>query len=341
MINSIIKLEKPGLFLRHYANLKANKTDIIVSPKILAICAADLRYFFGKRDKDILKKKLPMSLFHEAVGEILYSPFHDDVGKYCVLLPGGINTVYPFNNYAVDSTFRSSNRDGFCQEIVSITKNELIVIKRDNPIPYVLCEPISVCVQAIRRYLMSASEKQNTNLNFAVWGDGNIGYLMALTIRYFFLNSHISIFGKHEEKLNYFSFCNDCINIYESELNNFENYFDVIFECVGGNSSQQVIDEGLRLLKPMGHMVLTGVSEKAVNIYTRRILEKGITLIGSSRSDRNDFIKSIDLIDSGKIDSFLNKLITQINIVKNECDLTQVFTDSKNTLFKTVIKLDI
>ena len=49
------------------------------------------------------------------------------------------------------------------------------------------------------------------------------------------------------------------------------------------------------LIQPEGTIALLGVSEYAVPINTRMVLEKGLHLYGSSRSGRADFEKTVEL----------------------------------------------
>lgn len=49
------------------------------------------------------------------------------------------------------------------------------------------------------------------------------------------------------------------------------------------------INQMMNLISPEGSIALLGVSEYPVEINTRLILEKGLTMIGSSRSSAKDF----------------------------------------------------
>ena len=53
------------------------------------------------------------------------------------------------------------------------------------------------------------------------------------------------------------------------------------------------INSIIKYIKPQGSVMLMGVSENKVAINTRDILEKGLTLIGCSRSGRKDFIEAV------------------------------------------------
>ena len=68
------------------------------------------------------------------------------------------------------------------------------------------------------------------------------------------------------------------------------------FECVGSSASQTAIEQIIDLINPQGTVNLFGVSEYPVPINTRMILEKGLTVQGNSRSEREDFIGVVRLL---------------------------------------------
>ena len=84
-----------------------------------------------------------------------------------------------------------------------------------------------------------------------------------------------------------------------------------------------------------------GVSEYKVNINTRDILEKGLTLIGSSRSGRIDFEKAIKMMSNKKFERRFKNIIELEKPVKNIKDIHRVFATDLNTAFKTVFKWEI
>ena len=77
--------------------------------------------------------------------------------------------------------------------------------------------------------------------------------------------------------------------------------FDHGVECCGGDGSGYAINDIIKYIKPQGSLVLMGVSEYNVNINTRDVLEKGLTLLGSSRSGRVDFEKAVEMLSNKKI----------------------------------------
>ena len=62
MINRIVRLVGVKQFDMYYEELQVTPEKLIVRPDNLSICAADLRYYTGQRNKAALKKKLPLSL---------------------------------------------------------------------------------------------------------------------------------------------------------------------------------------------------------------------------------------------------------------------------------------
>ena len=84
-----------------------------------------------------------------------------------------------------------------------------------------------------------------------------------------------------------------------------------------------------------------GVSEYKVNINTRDILEKGLTLIGSSRSGRIDFEKAIEMLSNKKFERRFKNIIELEQPVRNIKDIHRVFATDLNTAFKTVFKWEI
>ncbi|MGQ0417740.1 zinc-binding dehydrogenase, partial [Bacillus sp. HC-TM] len=70
---------------------------------------------------------------------------------------------------------------------------------------------------------------------------------------------------------------------------------DIAFECVGGNGAESAIEEIINAISIGGKIVLTGVSEQNVEINTRKILEKGLSMFGVTRSNVEDFRNGIKL----------------------------------------------
>lgn len=337
MIKQVIRLVRPGLFLPCFEIENPGPQDILIRPKYLSICAADQRYFQGNRPPEVLARKLPLALFHEAVGEVLRDPSGElEPGVHCVLLPGGVESAEDESNYKRGAFFRSSNADGFCQEIMSLKRAEVLPVPGEPAWIYVFTELMSVCCQALRK--LETVTRVPHGSRIGIWGDGSMAFAMALTLAHLKPDCTISVFGKHDDKLINFSFVEHRINIADrSDTTN----VDIAVECVGGIGSQAAIAQAVDKLIPTGALLLMGVSETPPNIPTRQILEKGLTLIGSSRSTRTDFENAMSIIELKHIQDNLNKIISSKKLCSTAVSFIDTFNSDKRSSFKTIIEISL
>ena len=87
-----------------------------------------------------------------------------------------------------------------------------------------------------------------------------------------------------------------------------------------------------------GIIFLLGVSENPVSISTRTVLEKGITLIGRSRSGRKDFEMAYEIIKNDK--KFRNrilKIVSEVIEIKQTSDIDYAFERSRSADFKIIL----
>lgn len=114
MLNTVYRLVEPRKFEAHFTDIDVLGDEVIVRPTHLSICNADQRYYQGKRAKEVLKQKLPMSLIHEAIGQIEYDPKNEfKIGSYVVMIP---NTPQEHDDIIAENYLRSSN-----SELVDLT----------------------------------------------------------------------------------------------------------------------------------------------------------------------------------------------------------------------------
>lgn len=332
MIVKAFPLIRPGVFSTEFREIAHREGEVLVRPDLLSICAADLRYYLGLRSASVLSKKLPMVLIHEAIGTIIKAPSNSQlkVGDSAILLPCGHNTDID-SNYQCNAFFRSSNADGFCQEIISLKQSEIVPISiQSERVSFVFSELLSVCFQGVRQIKMALSDAKQ----IAIWGDGSLGYLMTLLIRNLYPDKHVFTIGKHEDKLEKFTFANAVETIF-SRTN---RKYDVLIECVGGSGAQNAINDMIESALPKATLLLTGVSEIPPAVNTRSILEKGLTLRGTTRSIREDFLLANDFLKSAKNRSLVNMLDTVHCKVHNSLDLRSAFEAAKSSKFKTTIE---
>lgn len=337
MIKQVVRLIRPGLFLPCFAVETPGEKDILIRPRYLSICAADQRYFQGNRPPEVLAKKLPLALFHEAVGEVLRDPSGELAsGSFCVLLPGGVESTADDSNYKKGAFFRSSNADGFCQEVMCMDRRELLPIPGEPVWPYVFTELMSVCCQALRR--LESVTPLSAGMRIGVWGDGAMAFMMALTLSQLKLECSVCVFGKHDDKLINFSFVERKINVADRTDT---TSVDVAVECVGGAGSQSAITQAVERIAPKGSILLMGVSETPPVVPTRFVLEKGLIIIGSSRSTRKDFEQAMSLIARPEVQNSLLKVVSQQSSFWRASELIDVFSEDKRSPYKTILEVSL
>ena len=335
MINTVYRLKSPKFFEESFEDIDLEKT--IVRPTYLSICQADQRYYQGSRPIEILEKKLPMALIHEGIGKVVY----DSTGKFepgdnVVMIP---NTPFGEDicraNYSYKSKFRGSGFDGFTSDLIKLSPDRIVKIPEDfNFEVSAFIELISVAYQGIMKFDEIAITPKDT---FGVWGDGNLGFITALLLKEMFPDSKVISFGKHQENLNLFTFVDETyiVNQVPDDLS-----IDHGFECVGSSASQSAIDQIIDLINPQGTINLFGVSEYQIPINTRMVLEKGLSIQGNSRSEREDFVGVVEILKQNRrLFEYLERLVSNVYEITSLNDLKKAFNDDYNTKFgKTIMK---
>jgi ribitol-5-phosphate 2-dehydrogenase len=281
-----------------------------------------------------------MALIHEGIGKVV----HDGSGNF---IQGDLVVMIPNTpleedevigeNYLPSSKFRSSGFDGFLQDYVVFSPDRLVKID-ENITPQVasFSELISVAIHAIDRFDKLSHQRRNT---IGVWGDGNLGYITSVLLKKLLPHARVLVFGKNQHKLSYFTFADEIhyVNSIPSHLR-----LDHAFECVGGQKSQSAIAQIIDLINPEGTVSLLGVSEYPVLINTRMVLEKGLKFYGSSRSTREDFEKTFEVL--GKypdLINYLENLVFQEFKVRTINDIHNAFEKDYQLNFgKTVLIWD-
>lgn len=338
MINRVYQLIRPKFISVKYDTLDFDDTTkVLIRPKYIALCHADQRYYQGQREMEVLKKKLPMALIHEAVGEVVNDPKGIfEIGEMVALIPNQPlekrDGVY--ENYT-KGYFRSSGHDGFMREYVSLDHDRVVSIKGADEKVASITEFISVAVHASSRFINS------TNLNkdvIGIWGDGSLSYILASVLKKRLPDSKVIVVGKDRQKLNLFTFVDETYDA--SELG--ESFrVDHAFECCGGSGSFFAIDDIIKYINPQGSVMLMGVTENKVAINTRDILEKGLTFVGCSRSGREDFKLAVEFLLDDKFTSRLRRVVYESETIRRVDDIHDFFATDKTTSFKTIAKWEI
>ncbi len=336
MINRVYRLVAPKKFAICFLEQDLNENRVYVRPTYLSICAADQRYYLGLRPKEVLDKKLPMSLIHEAIGEVIF----DAKGEYqkgdrVVMVPNtpSLESDIIKENYLPKTKFRSSGYDGFMQSAIPMRRDRIIKLgsKVANETA-AFTEMFSIPFSIVDEFEKTAHSIRDT---FGVWGDGNIGFVTALVLKKKYPDAKVYVIGKDQEKLNYFSFADGTYDADELP----EGFkVDHAFECCGGKFSEDAINQIIDYVGPQGFIGLLGVSEQAPRINTRMVLEKGLTLLGSSRSGYNDFKRAVGMLEDPEVNNYLNTIVSEIVEINKIDDINKAFDSDSTNKFKTVLK---
>jgi ribitol-5-phosphate 2-dehydrogenase len=341
MLNTVYRLVSPKQIEAVTVDEEVTPGTVIVRPTYLSICHADQRYYQGTREPAALRSKLPMALIHEGVGEVV----RDCSGLFAagdrvVIVPNTPVETDPVvaENYLPSSKFRSSGFDGLMQEYVFSAADRLIRVPETIPsVIAAFIEMVSVSMHCISRLerIMDADKEV-----FGIWGDGNLGYITANLLKELCPASQIFVFGKSREKLNFFSFADRVFTI-----DSIPSTVSVsqAFECVGDDNSHYAIDQIIHTIRPQGSVALMGVSEHPIEIDTRTVLEKGLSIVGASRSGVEDFVRTVDFLSShpGVRTRFENLVGIQRD-VRSISDIDAFFDDDLTSSWgKSVMKWDV
>ena len=340
MLNSVYQLKKPRQFELVYKDITLDNEHVIVRPTHLSICNADQRYYQGNRPEEILNKKLPMALIHEAIGQVIYDPTGSfEIGDRVVMIPNlptEEDSVIA-ENYLRSSRFRASGTDGFLQEYVVSVPDRLVKLPEGiNLTVAAFTELVSVSYHAIGRFFETAHERRE---EIAVWGDGNLGYITALLIKTMHPEIKLYVMGVNEAKLNDFTFADDTYLVNQIP----EDFgIDHAFECVGGNAAPKAINQIIDYIRPEGTIGILGVTEDLAPINTRMVLEKGLRIIGSSRSGRKDFQGLVDLYRSKpQVVDYLENIVGEQIVIREIRDISRAFEkDIHKLIGKTIMVWD-
>lgn len=337
MLNTVYRLVAPRRFEAKFKEVSLDKENVLVRPTYLSICNADQRYYQGLRSAEILKKKLPMALIHEGIGEIVWDPSgtfrRGDVVVMIPNMPVEQDEVIA-ENYLRSSMFRSSGHDGFMQDYICMPKDRLLKISNNIKCEVAaFIELVSVSYHSIQRFEEFSHKRKDA---IGVWGDGNLGYITALLLKTMFPERKIIAVGVNREKLSHFTFADEIYLTYELS----EDFaVDHGFECVGGMYSGKAINQIIDVIHPEGTISILGVSENNVELNTRMILEKGLRIYGSSRSGRKDFEGVVKLLEENQIvERYLETLVHSVIPVNEIGDIIKGFeADQQKNIGKTIM----
>lgn len=332
MLSNIFKITSPQVIEKFIENVELDN-KVLVKVEYMAICKADIRYYLGAREQNVLNHKYPLSPIHEAVGYVVKDPTNTfKKGDKVILIPNSIeekdlNTFVNKRcaradlgpNYCTNAIFRSSNADGFLRPYYAAEPELLVKYEHTAPELAVFSELLSVGHAALRRIDFSKVER------LALFGDGIMAYIVYILLSNLYPKLDLTVFGVDDDKLALFK---------NAKTAKYETYsgekFDTLIECVGGKFSENAIDNMINLSSVGADLILMGVSEDKVQVNTRVVLEKGLSLKGVTRSSREDFEFVASFIDNKKVQSDIAPMVISKNMVSSVNDIYRCFESDIN-----------
>jgi len=302
---------------------------LLLETRLTGICHADLRYVSGSRPPEILRERLPLCVFHEGVAQVAdvgdgVSNFHrgdhvvvvanvpcyvhspekyPDIYRACrACRPGGAG-----ENLCEDVRFLASNADGLSRTFLVHPASCVSPVPEEVPEEVaVLTEPLTV----IRRAIAQASV--NFDNRVAVLGGGVMGFLVAVALSRIIgiPRRNLLVTDVFDFKLEKFRDFATAVNTDKTSIaGELLSSFDVAFECAGGRAARTTMDQALSLLSPGGRCLLVGVSEQEVPVRTRTVLEKGLTIKGTTRSAAVDYPEVLEWLTLKKFRNSLEPIV--------------------------------
>jgi len=302
--------------------------SVLLAPRFIGVCQADVRYIAGLRPPEILRERLPMAPFHEGVAEVLETgPGVNSLtpGQRVVVVPNIPCYVhdplrYPSKdsaclacrpggageNYCIDVVFLASNAHGLAQSCFLHPAEALLPVPEEVPDEIAaLAEPLSVAWAAIE------ASSLTTDAKVLVLGAGVMGFLTTFLLahacglpRECLVVSDLDA-ARLERVQDWASTC-----LATGKAPPHAGSFSRVFECVGGRASATTIQQAIDWLMPGGVCVLIGVSEESVPVRTRRVLDKGLSLRGTTRSARTHFAAIMPFLADRRFQEYLRRVFS-------------------------------
>ena len=345
MFINIFKVTSPGVIEEFIDTADLEEGQVLVKIDTMAICKADIRYFLGNRDLNVLNHKYPLAPIHEAVGIVVKDTTNTfKKGDKVVLVPNSFDEDYYKDNanrrcqredlgdnYYPKAVFRSSTTDGFLRNYYTCSPDLLVKFDdRINNSIAVFSELLSVANAALRRINFNEVE------NVALFGDGIMAYIVYIALVNSYPNVPLTVFGIDDNKLSFFK---------KAKIAKADSYngdkFDTLIECVGGKFSEIAINQMIDLAIPGADLILMGVSEDKVAVNTRMVLERGLSLKGVTRSSKKDFEQAVELIRKKEVQEQLQIMVLSENKISTVNDIYKCFEadiNNKTQIGKNIMK---
>ena len=302
---------------------------VVLRPLRLGVCGSDLKLYTGARERSALMRKLPLALLHEGVAEVaaVGPDTGFEVGQHVVPSPNVPCTVaHPDRytdedhacyacrpggagaNYCMDGEFLSSNVDGMARTAFLHPAACTVPIPEGVPDAVaVLAEPLATVLAGLEHVAAAPDGR------FLVIGNGTIGLLTLIALHgaWGVAPDHVVITGRHWDAR---AEAVDGLAIAVEDgpadtIPDLGGPVDVAFECVGGDANAGTLALAIDMLRPGGTGIMFGPSEEPLQFDTRKMIAKGLNIIGCNRALNRHFCEALELASRPSIAALLERAL--------------------------------
>ncbi len=278
-----------------------NLEEVLVKTSLVGICQTDIELWNGYYDFQGIPG-------HEFVGIVEESPGNTElIGKRVV---ADINCGCGQCSRCLQGDPRHCpkrtvigifGRDGAMAEYVKLPLQNIHVVPKEiKNQEAVFSEPLAAALEISQQVHITNSQ------HLAVLGDGKLGLLIALGLKYYC--PRLVLFGKHADNLKIAEDQGVATKLIDPDqpmdsFSDIDKDFDLVVEATGKSGS---LNLALELIKPEGTIVVKTTSHQPTQLHFAPIVVKEVNIIGSRCGDlslslsflKNNWVDVLPLIDS-------------------------------------------
>jgi L-iditol 2-dehydrogenase len=277
-----------------------NEGELLIKVKACGICGSDLHLFrttFRPRAllRILLKPnvvKRPKILGHEISGVVVDSKDEKfRVGDRVAIFPktplGDMGDTLP---------------GGFAEYIIVPSSSVLRIPGHVSYEEGALLEPLGSALHAVRKLDGIKAERA------LVIGAGTIGLLVLQLLKHMKVVDEVYVTDKVPFKLSVAKDLGAERTLMPGELLNYGNYFDIVFEAVGGFAIELTLNQAIHAIRNKGIIILLGAVEVSPKVKLGIFHAKEGSLIGSFSLTWRDYTDAYNLVVSRNVE--LLRLVT-------------------------------
>jgi L-iditol 2-dehydrogenase len=319
--------------------------DVLVKIKTVGVCGSDVHYFTeGKIGSQVVE--FPFAVGHECSGIVV-----ETGSSVSNVKPGDLVAIDPSIHCGTCDQCQSgrphtcrNNRFLGCPGQIEGCLADYIVMPDFTCFPLnntfdqtsaALIEPLTIGVYSVE---LAKTDFQDKNIG--IFGAGPIGLCTLLVLKAqatgrIFCFEPIDFRRKKAQELGadmvFDPFTEDA---FEATMRNEPLLLDVVFECSG---DQKAVDDAVKILKPGGKLVLTGIPPEAKYTFDMDLMRRKELSVQNVRRQNHCVEKAIELISNGLP---ITKIVTHRFSPENTQEAFEMVAGYRNDVIKAMIDFD-